>query len=215
VNGRWLVGILGIVTSGCASVPATVQQHYTLTASESQATRFPVNIHYDTALQIAAVDAPSWLNSRDIYYRLLYQDQDSIAAYSQAQWITAPPIIIGRLLTDHLADTNLWKAVVNADSNAVTNLTLHVNLLEFQQEFTSAKQSQAVLRARATLVDNRSNEVIAQSDFVFQVPAAHADAEGGVAALDKATTDMLNAITQWLMQVMGKTEKVSALEVMP
>jgi len=191
-----------VIFTGCATAPSVVQTHYTLTPTE-QTVKSGTN-GYQKVLQVAHVTAPSWLNSRDIYYQSLYQDNEAISAYSQAQWISAPPILIGRLLENHLADTHLWKAVIGEESNAIADLTLHLDLHEFQQNFESAKKSYGILRASVTVISNPSGEVVAQKDFDYEETAPQSDAAGGVKALNDATNKMLIAITQWLVQTMER-----------
>jgi cholesterol transport system auxiliary component len=194
-----------VVFNGCATAPGVVPTHYTLTPTEKVTA--PATATYGKVLQVARVSAPSWLNSRDIYYQLLYQDKETISAYSQAQWISTPPVLIGRLLENQLNDSHLWKAVVSSDSNAVSDMTLHLDLREFQQKFSSPKKSYGVLRASATIIDNQSGEVLAQRDFHYRESAPQSDARGGVAALNRATNEMLAAVSGWLVQVMERKNK--------
>ena len=198
--------ITSLILNGCATVPAAVQTHYTLTplAQPPATAQEQSTLRYNMSLRVGSVAAPAWLNSRDIYYQLLYQDKETISVYSQAQWIAAPPLLIGRLLENNLSAAHLWKAVIGPDSNALADLSLQVYLVEFQQNFSSPKNSYGVLRARVTLVDNNNNEVIAQTDFDLQVPSPQGDAAGGVTALNRATNELLTLVNRWLVQVMDQ-----------
>ena len=60
--------------------------------------------------------------------------------------------------------------------------------------------SQALVRLRATLVDNSpaGETLLAQRVFTAREPAASADAVGGVLALTKATDQVAATLGQWL-----------------
>jgi cholesterol transport system auxiliary component len=192
-----------LLLTGCLSAHDIVKTHYTLTPIDRNL-QLPTQ-HPNTTLQVAAIGAPQWLNSLNIYYQLQYQDTETISFYSRAQWISAPPQLVLRMLENTLSK-GTWKAVIGPDSNESADLILHVQLLEFQQIFTAPDKSYGALSARVTLSDNHTNRVIAQTEMDYKVPAPHADVDGGVEALNRAVNKLMASIPQWLAQAVKQNE---------
>jgi cholesterol transport system auxiliary component len=199
-----LLVLLGV--GGCAEAPSVVPTRYTLTPRPQPRVSVSKDhsIRYPLTLRVEAIAAPQWLNSDDIYYQLIYADDDSIAAYSRSKWIAPPATLLGRLLQDRLADAHLWKAVIGPGSGANAELALRLRLDGFQQSFTAPKTSYGMLRADATLIDNRTAGVVAQTNFNLQVAAPTPDAAGGVDALNGASGKLLESISEWLSKAMAR-----------
>lgn len=152
-------------------------------------------------LRVAAVDAPNWLASRDMYYQLNYSNRNTISAYSESRWLAPPPVMVQRLLLEGLSDAGDWEAVIGANDNARADYVLRIHLLQFQQIFSTRQKSFGLLMARGTLIDARHDAVRAQRTFRFEVRAATADTDGGARALSEASHDLVAAVRQWLRAV--------------
>lgn len=153
------------------------------------------------SLQVATVDAPSWLNSRDMYYRLSYGSRGRVSAYSRSRWLASPPTMLSNLLVDQLSRAGLWRVVLGPGGDIFADYTLHLHLTEFQQVFRTPGQSVGVVAARASLVDQKHDLVVAQTMFRFAVAARSADAQGGAAALGKASDELAAAVEHWLQRI--------------
>jgi cholesterol transport system auxiliary component len=193
-------GLLGgIVLAGCAAGPSVAPDQYQLSLPQGQSTRNVESPATDArTLEVATIDAPPWLNTTRIYYQLQYAHQSKVAPYSRARWVDSPPVLLEGLLQDYLARTGSWKAVVGPGSETVSDLSLRLDLLQMQQVFSSPAQSHVSLRVQATLINNRSQQVLKQRLFDLKVTAATPDASGGVTAMDQATHKLLKSVSRWL-----------------
>ncbi len=156
-----------------------------------------------STLQIATVQAPVWLNTQALYYQLDYSANGRLAAYSQSEWVAAPPELLAHLLQQRLSAMNAWKAVVGPDSTVAADYALQVNLQDFRQEFSTPHISNGVLQAQATLTRNKRQSIIAQQSFEYRVPAPSADAQGAVDALSKASHHLAADLGRWLNKAMA------------
>ena len=79
---------------------------------------------------------------------------------------------------------------------------LRLELEEFSQIFSSASQSEGVLRLRATLAEPtpQGERLRAQRVFVARQSAPSADAAGGSAALAQAARQAARELSAWVNQ---------------
>lgn len=192
--------LISCTLAACSLGPHRVWTNYGL-QHHAASTAAATNNRLPVTLKVAAVDAPDWLNTRAMYYRLLYSDSDRIAAYSKSRWLASPPKLIGNALINDLSHAGRWQAVVSPDADASADYTLHMHLTRFEQDFKSSKRSVGVITARVSLIDNHKDSVVAQKRFRYAVPAPSANAQGGVSALTKASQQLLSAVQGWLKNI--------------
>lgn len=202
-----LAGSLAVTLfmSGCAlqSPQAHWDQYYSLgTPPQIQVSAASAATARRT-LRVGSVAAPAWLQSPNIYYRLLYHSGSRIAAYSRSRWVASVPSLVEQYVLASLTGATAWKAVIGPGDTAEADLLLRLHLLEFQQDFTSPNHSYAVLRLRATLVRTSDEQVLGEKLFRCSKPAPSADAEGGARALSQATGQCTSAIANWAAQTDG------------
>jgi cholesterol transport system auxiliary component len=191
-----------LLAGGCATpAPSVTWEHEYGLGPMPAATQPSQPARFGT-LRIAALAAPGWLNSTDIYYRLLYEDPERVAAYSRARWVAPPPAMLAQLVQDALAGQGSWRAVIGPENPAQADYALRLHLLSFEQDFTAPKQSHGLLRLRAVLL-NPSESIVAQRTFRFREPAASADAQGGTDALSRASRACAAALGRWLSQAVA------------
>lgn len=199
--------LLGVsVLLGCVSVPSTDYTHYTLTSSE------PVeqHAHYPSILEVQQISAPQWLRTQDMFYQLGYQSEQTVSAFSRARWVAPPAEMLGSLLQERLSMLGAWRAVVGPQAEVEADLTLRLRLGAFQQLFTAPQVSYGLLRATATLVDNRKDRAIAQRIFQYRLKAPSPDAAGGAAALNRANHMLMRDLADWLMSETDQVHKRSS-----
>lgn len=190
---------LSSLLGACALSPAHTETNYTLQPPPQHSSSRPGKA-VPLSLQVAAVDAPTWLEGRNMYYQFLYSEQDRVLAYSQSRWLASPPTMLANLLVNQLSGANLWRVVVGPSSNVSSDYMLHVHLTEFQQVFKTSKRSYGILAARASLVDGKTDAVVAEKVFRFEVAARSPDAQGGAEALSKASGELAAAVARWLQR---------------
>lgn len=149
------------------------------------------------AVSVAHIDAPSWLDSTRMFYRLGYANAQQPRPYSGSRWITPPAQLFEQRLKARLGQGG--GMVLSASAGAMRIPVLHIEVDEFIQTFESPAQSAAHVTVRAAVIDNRI--LIAQQTFVKQVPASTADAPGGVRALADASDAVIADMMRWLAQL--------------
>ncbi|WP_150789246.1 ABC-type transport auxiliary lipoprotein family protein [Pandoraea iniqua] len=138
------------------------------------------------------VNAPNWLDSDLIYYRLPASDGDQARVYANSRWLASP----ARLFGDRLRVALAVDRPVLAAGDPTAAPALRVELDEFAQYFDSASTSHGVVQIRATLFDGP--KLLAQTTLRAQAPAATADAAGGARALAAASDAVQTQLIQWL-----------------
>ncbi len=146
------------------------------------------------AISIADIEAPAWLDSQMMFYRLNYANDLQPRPYSSSKWAMPPAQLFAQRLKSSLSRAG--GVVVSASDGAINLPILQLEADDFSQSFESAGQSSAQVAIRASLFDGRV--LRAQKMFVKQVPAASADAQGGAAALAAASDAIISEIGTWL-----------------
>ena len=158
------------------------------------------------ALVLGDIDANGALDSTALNYRLQFADENQLRPYAQARWSAPPPQLIRQRIREQLGrdrpvlDVNESAALARA--SGAQPRVLRLDLEEFSQVFESPAQSFGLLRLRATLMENTpaGERLIAQRAVISRVPAATADAPGGVKAMTMATDNAAADIAKWLLQ---------------
>ncbi len=136
------------------------------------------------------VRSPPWFDSLNVDYRLNYDDPLSQREYAGSRWVGAPGTLLAQRLRQQLG-------IAGATGGVLTDCVLRVELQEFSQVFDAPQQSRAVLQGNASVVDAR-RRLVAQRVVTIEKPAPTADAAGGVQALVAASTDLGQALADWL-----------------
>lgn len=132
-------------------------------------------------------NAPSWLASTAIQYRLLYADSMRRQSYAESRWAAQPAELIARALN---------RQTVAADGGC----RLSLDIDELVQVFDTPQQSRTLLDVRASLIAPRGNDILARKAFSLVRPAPSADARGGVSAAAAAVQALGGELGAWLAQ---------------
>lgn len=188
---------LCVAASGCAlTARPTAPQQYTLAAVAPAAAQAP---RADAAtLKVARIGVPAWLAGTGMYYRLRYRGDAALAAYTQSDWAAPPGGLLQQVVQRALARTGDWRVVVGPATPAHAAFSLYIHLDDFSQVFSAPGQSAGVLDATATLLAHADGAALAQRHFHVTVPAATANAAGGVAALSAASHSFAAQLAAWL-----------------
>jgi cholesterol transport system auxiliary component len=179
---KTLVQILlsAVVVAGCVSTRDVAPRVYDfgIPATASADTRASVSV--------AAVRAPQWLEANDMLYRLAYRDPHALSAYGASRWAGAPPELLTLRLRQRLGSTPGAKCVLSVD------------LLEFSQVFDAPDRSRAVIQIQAVLLDQRSRNGVASTEWRLEKAAPSADAAGGAAAFSVLAGELAEAVHDWV-----------------
>jgi len=151
------------------------------------------------ARTLVEVSAPAWLDNPAIVYRLAYDDANQVQAYAQSRWVAAPASLLSQRLRERLP-LALSPGIARADENLASDYLLRVELDEFSQVFDTPQTSHALLRARATLIDSRRHELVAQRVFEVQRPALSPNALGAAHGLRDAVDQFISELLHWMDQ---------------
>lgn len=145
-------------------------------------------------LSIAEVNAPAWLDSPMMYYRLAYANEQQPRPYAASRWTMPPAKLFGQRLKSRLAQAG--GVVLSATDGAANVHLLRVEADDFTQTFDSPAQSSAQIAIRASVFNGRT--LVAQKSFLKQAPASSADAAGAAKAFAGASDVVIADMMTWL-----------------
>jgi len=193
---RPFLALLALLASGCASQRA-LPVRYDLDGSQVAARTEP---RLNATIAIPPIQAPSWLRTTALVYRLEYEAPAYPRAYTRSQW-TAPP---GELLTlrlrERISSANDGFTLAQLPEGS-GGYRLEVSLENFAQIFPSPGRSDCVVTLTATIVQ-RGDRVLAQKTFRAERPAPTADAAGGVEGLVDASDWDFKQILTWVREAL-------------
>lgn len=135
-----------------------------------------------------SVDAPTWLSSSAMQYRLEYLGTSGREAYVGSRWAGHPAEMLQRTLS----------AALTEGSGAAGRCRLGLHLDEFIQVFEDESRSATELVVRATLIAPRDEKVLERRTFVTRFDAPGADAQGGVFAHRQGVEAFTRQLAAWL-----------------
>ena len=152
-------------------------------------------------LVLADVESPGLPEgSTALNYRLGYDDAQQLRAYQRARWSQPPGQLVQQSVAAELSAERAvlgYRAAREAAREGNGGLlVLRLELEEFSQVFSSASQSEGVLRLRATLAEPtpQGERLRAQRVFEARQRAPSADAAGGSAALAQAARPVARGV---------------------
>jgi cholesterol transport system auxiliary component len=183
--------------AGCAAKPDAIGSYDLgpLRAAPAASAAAPL-----PAISVAEVRVPAWLDSRRMFYRLDYANDQQPRTYADSRWTMPPGQLFVQRLKSRLSQAG--GTVVPTSDGALNLPVLYIEADDFSQNFASAERSSAHVAIRASLFDGRF--LRAQKLFVRDAPAASADARGGAAALAAASDAIIDDIAAWLANLPAK-----------
>lgn len=181
-----LLIIVIMLSSACSITPKQPALHdFGVAWSEfTNPNKNSVNSGVNTKAEIN-VDSPAWLAHECIHYRLMYSSPTQLRCYNLDKWI-APP-------------AELFKQQLLA-SGKFSNHRLMIKLLDFEQQFTNAKQAHVVLNFVVDVYALNSERLLATQTFHLQQATTTPDALGAVAGFAHLTQQASDKLQQWLVK---------------
>jgi cholesterol transport system auxiliary component len=121
------------------------------------------------------VDAPDWLQTDRLQYRLLYANPTELRAYALDRWIAPPPALLEQRL--------------KAERNG-SGYRLRIELQAFEQVFDRSGSSHVTIRFRA-------ETPTADKTFQLDQPTASPDAAGAVTAFAQLVERTVAVLRAW------------------
>ena len=138
-------------------------------------------------LPVDEISTNQSLNSNRMRYRLAYQNPAQVFTYTESRWVSPPAELLSHKL----------RAMSEATAPTQQNCTLQLKLEAFDHVFESKAASHGVVQISAALVVSKTHQIILRKQIEQSVAASSQDAQGGVAALNKASTEALTQALQW------------------
>ncbi len=172
IVGMPAIGVAVCLTAACSLWPAQPPRAQVHDFGPLPA----VDHNAGSSLQVDAVIAPTWLSSDAIHYRLLYNDPTALRQYADHRWAAPPADLLAARLGYLLPPQSV------ADGGIHNVYMLSANLLEFEQDFSSARGASVRLILEISLRRVGDGQIIAQHRFVMTQPATP-DVQGAINAL--------------------------------
>ena len=191
---RLLALLLATCLSGCAigrPPPTQTTYDFGLSAQPTAVAR-PLK----GSLAIDPVRAADVVAGTGIVYRLAYDNAARPEIYSQSRWATPPAELLTQRLQQKLARAAAG-GVIQGSNGVQADTQLRVEVVQFSQVFDAPEHARALVQMRASLIDAKTNELIAQAEF-----QAHRDtapnAEGAARGLREASDAVFDEVAEWL-----------------
>jgi len=127
-----------------------------------------------------------------------------IRYFAVHQWVDQPARMVAAQLRRTLEKTGAWRAVVQAPTAVRSDARLDTDQLVLLQDFTT-RPSHVRLTWGAQLVDLKAQQVIGARRFEAIEPAPSDDPYGGVEAANRALSNLLDQVADWLRTCMSKS----------
>lgn len=145
-------------------------------------------------ISVAEVNTPPWLNSRTMFYRLAYANDQQPHPYANSRWSMPPAQLFGQRLKARMGSAG---GAVLAASDGVTNVpVLRMEVDDFTHIFNSPGQSIVRINVRASVLNART--LAAHRNFTREVAAPTPDAAGGARAFAGASDAIIAEMMTWL-----------------
>ena len=136
--------------------------------------------------------------------RIIYLRQPlKLEYFANSEWVDPPARMLGPLLLAAMERSAAFRAVVLTPGAATGDLRLDTLIVRLQHEFQS-QRSQVRFTLRATLVDDKTRQVLAWREFEAVVAASSEDAYGGVLAANQAIETVLGELSVFCAQAVRK-----------
>lgn len=140
-----------------------------------------------TPVRLDSINAPVWLGTDAIHYRVLYDDPTAFRSYADHRWAAPPAELLAARLQNLFSISSMDK------TGARGPYRLSANLLEFEQDFTTAHDAHVQLELDVSMRRSSDGQLVAQKRFVMSQPTTP-DVQGAVSGLaqlaDRAATDI-------------------------
>ncbi|MBE0514576.1 ABC-type transport auxiliary lipoprotein family protein [Sulfurimonas sp.] len=191
---RAILIILTLFLSGCTTVKPPVVR-YSIAIDDLNINRSGVGCR-DKSLKISRAFSSSSLAS----LKMEYMEPDSkIFAYTQSEWQESPNNMVESALLKSIRESGLFKSVHPSKSRVKSTLVLETNIEEFMQFFSEDfKESHVKVILNLSLIDAKTNSIVASETFRSRVETKSLDARGAVDAFEDALFEIMLQNREWL-----------------
>lgn len=190
---------LSMLLVGCLSpVETPPLSTYTLIPNATPLARSSTQVK--ASMLVATTHAePGYTTSKMMYVLIPYK----LKAYADNAWASPPSAMFSPLVASSLRDMNYFKTVMNGPFAGSTDYILYTTIEVLQQEFMQPV-SQVRLKVFASILDVKTNQVIASQDFIQRAPAPGNDPYSGVLATNAVANTMADRIAVFAKKAVQK-----------
>lgn len=193
---RYILIAAAIFLSGCVTIKAPMTE-YRIEASAQ--TNVASKGCKEKSLKIMDAFSPNALMTLNMEYA---ESDGKVFSYTESRWQESPKDVVTMELLKSIRASKIFLSVDTAKSRSKSNYILETNLEEFLQFFSKdMKSSYADVVMSFSLIDTKTNSVVAHKTLSARVEAKSADAKGGVEALQSALSKVLQENIAWLDEV--------------
>lgn len=186
---------LPLIMVGCASAPP--KKSFTLSPAENSVATGNRAL---PSLMVSQVKSIGRLSTDMTYSR----SPNEIESYTKSDWVAPPAQLIQSLITQDLENRALFQYVVMAPNSVTAQNRLDITLLEMNQIFPNATDNHIVLKLQARLINNHNNKIIKTFTYNVTEPSRSYDAEGGVAAYNRALQKIADSLAADITQTLRR-----------
>jgi cholesterol transport system auxiliary component len=140
--------------------------------------------------------------------RIIYlREPHKLDYFALSQWVDPPARMLGPLLAAAIEKTGAFRAVVQMPGAASGELRLDTDIIRLQHEFQTSP-SQVRFTLRATLVADKTRQVLGWQEFEAIAPANSEDAYGGVLAANRAVQTVVDQLAVFVAAKAGAAKTV-------
>jgi cholesterol transport system auxiliary component len=191
-----------LVACGLRPAPRPPAAQYDL--GSLQAETPPPERRIASVLVVQDPIAPLWLDSRDIYYRLAYDDPARLRRYASSRWALPPAQMFGALVRTRIGDATEHGAAIR-DYGLESDYWVRIELEEFTQVFDTAKSGRATVRLKVALNERRRRRLLAQRSFAADAACPSPDAQGAVLGLRAASERVVADVVDWVARLIAES----------
>lgn len=185
--------------AGCVSIPDVPQRdYYVLEDLATPAAAKPGGETGRVLLVHPAAASPFYDTQSLAFSRAPGQR----AHYQFAGWTERPGRRLTELLTRRLEGRGGYRSVASSTAGVRGDIVLNMQLEELYHD-AQAKPASARVEVSAELVDIAGRAIVARRRFTQSAPVASENAQAAVAALNQATTALLDELSAWIESVMA------------
>jgi cholesterol transport system auxiliary component len=199
------MAVLSLCACGSLGSPATAPtSYYTLSQAGAVTQTVPtVSAPLPSSTLTLVINPPHAAAGFDSP-RIIYLRQPlKLAYFANSEWVDPPARMLGPLLLAAIERSAAFRAVVLTPGAASGDLRLDTLIVRLQHEFQT-QPSQVRFTLRATLVDDKTRQVLALREFEALAPAGSEDAYGGVLAANQAIETVLSELSVFCAQAVRK-----------
>ncbi|MDB2562792.1 ABC-type transport auxiliary lipoprotein family protein [Sulfurimonas sp.] len=192
------ISLFIILLSGCVTTKVPAKSEYRI-STDVVAMQTTSNVCKSKSLKIAQAFSSGILMSNHMMYAIGNSKQ---YAYAESLWAENPNTVVTSKVLKLIRETKVFKSVQVSKSRSRNDFILEINIEDFMQYFDEASlHSHASISITLTLVDIKSNRVIATKTLNSKVDVKELNAEGGVKGLQMALSNILEDTNTWISGV--------------